>query len=182
MQIKIMATAAALALSGCMTQGADDGMVAEAPMRGADEARVALNDVRGRNVASAQMSQETGGVRVRVAATAMAAGTYAAHVHMVGRCDAPAFESAGGHWNPTGQQHGRDNPAGAHLGDLPNLSVGTDGRGSMEYLVAGARLDAGGNGVLDADGSALIIHANADDYRTDPSGNSGGRIACGVVR
>lgn len=182
MQMKMFAVAATLVLGGCMTQGMDDGAVAEAPSRGAQRARVTLNDARGRGVASAQMSQEAAGVRVRVAATAMPAGTYAAHVHMVGRCDAPAFESAGGHWNPTGQQHGRDNPAGAHLGDLPNLSVGTDGRGSMEYLAAGARLDGGTSGMFDTDGSALIIHANADDYRTDPSGNSGVRIACGIVR
>jgi Cu-Zn family superoxide dismutase len=112
----------------------------------------------------------------------MQRGTYAAHVHTVGACTAPDFTSAGPHWNPTGAQHGRNNPAGMHKGDLPNLSVGTDGRGSLEFLIAGAALRGGAAPLLDADGAAVVIHAQADDYRTDPAGNAGARIACGVLR
>jgi Cu-Zn family superoxide dismutase len=97
-------------------------------------------------------------------------------VHAVGRCDPPGFESAGPHWNPTGREHGSQNPRGQHLGDLPNLLVGADGEGSFDLGIAGADLRA----MLDTDGAALVIHAGADDYRTDPSGNSGARIACGV--
>ena len=101
-------------------------------------------------------------------------GRFVARV--VGRCDAPAFESAGEHLNPAGAQHGLDNPAGPHMGDLPNLTVGTDSTG---HLVASATL--ADSSVFDADGSALVVHADPDDQRTDPSGNSGGRIACGVL-
>ncbi len=112
----------------------------------------------------------------------MSPGSYGAHLHAVGRCDPPGFESAGPHWNPTGQKHGKDNPAGMHKGDLPNLLVGTDGRGSFEYTIPNAGLSGMlPNRLIDGDGAAVVIHASADDYRTDPSGNSGARIACGVL-
>ncbi|MFD1610981.1 superoxide dismutase family protein [Sphingomonas tabacisoli] len=122
---------------------------------------------------------EAGGpsVAVLVQAEGLPAGTHGIHIHTVGRCDAPDFQTAGGHWNPTGKQHGRDNPMGAHEGDLPNIEIGADGRGNADFTVAGATLAA----LLDADGAAIVIHASADDYRTDPSGNSGARIACGVI-
>ena len=105
-------------------------------------------------------------------------GAHGAHVHTVGRCDPLGFESAGGHWNPTGAKHGANNPAGPHLGDLPNMTVGADGRGTVSFTVPGATMD----GLLDADGATMMVHANADDLVTDPSGNSGGRIACGVFQ
>jgi Cu-Zn family superoxide dismutase len=91
----------------------------------------------------------------------------------VGQCDGPDFKSAGPHWNPAGRQHGHDNPLGAHLGDLPNLSVGSDGRGTASFTVDGD--------MADADGTSLVIHADPDDNKTDPSGNSGARIACAVL-
>jgi Cu-Zn family superoxide dismutase len=112
----------------------------------------------------------------------MAAGAYGAHIHTTGRCDGPGFESAGGHWNPTDHQHGKDSPRGMHKGDLPNLLIGADGRGTMEVTIPQASIGGPVNRLLDADGAALVIHASADDYRTDPSGNSGARIACGVFR
>ena len=107
----------------------------------------------------------------------MAAGTYAVHVHTTGKCEGPKFESAGGHWNPTARQHGRDNPQGAHYGDLPNLTVSAGGTGSVTFTVAGATMP----GLLDADGAAFMVHAKPDDYKTDPTGNAGDRIACGVL-
>jgi Cu-Zn family superoxide dismutase len=97
---------------------------------------------------------------------------------MVGRCDAPDFTSAGGHWNPTQKKHGTMNPQGPHQGDLPNLVIGSDGRGTIGAVIPGATLA----GLLDADGAAMVIHAGPDDLMTDPSGNSGGRIACGVFQ
>jgi Cu-Zn family superoxide dismutase len=115
-------------------------------------------------------------------ATGVRAGTYGAHVHAVGRCDAPDFASAGPHWNPTGEQHGGSNPQGMHMGDLPNLMVDADGRGKLEITLPGTRLVAGSSAMMDADGAAIVIHERADDYRTDPSGNSGARIACGVFK
>jgi Cu-Zn family superoxide dismutase len=119
---------------------------------------------------------------VRVEAVELARGAYGVHIHSIGRCDPPGFESAGPHWNPTGQKHGKDNPQGMHRGDLPNLLVGSDGRGSFEYTIpGGAAAAAARDALLDADGAAVVIHAQADDFRTDPSGNSGARIACGVL-
>ena len=108
----------------------------------------------------------------------MPPGTHGAHVHTVGRCDPPAFETAGSHWNPTTMKHGTMNPQGPHQGDLPNLVVDGGGRGTIGATIPGATLAS----LLDADGAAVVIHASADDLRTDPSGNSGGRIACGVLQ
>lgn len=102
-------------------------------------------------------------------------GPHGVHLHTTGRCDAPGFTTAGGHWNPTGRQHGHQNAAGWHLGDLGNLNIRSNGtEEAMLMLPAGTRF-------ADADGTALVIHAGPDDERTDPSGNSGGRIACAVI-
>jgi superoxide dismutase, Cu-Zn family len=141
---------------------------------------IELRDASGRTVATATVG-EAGGVRVRLEATALAPGTYGVHIHDLGQCEPPGFESAGPHWNPTRRQHGRLNPSGPHLGDLPNLSVGTNGGGAVEFTIAGADLHDGENALFDEDGAALVVHAGPDDYRTDPSGNSGARIACGVI-
>jgi Cu-Zn family superoxide dismutase len=143
-------------------------------------AAATLRDAAGTVKAQASMADVNGGVRVSIEAVAMAPGAYGAHIHTVGRCDPPDFASAGPHWNPTSRQHGKDNPQGAHKGDLPNLLVGADGRGSVSFTVDGVSLRGGATPVLDADGASVMIHAAADDYRTDPSGNSGARIACGV--
>ncbi len=140
-----------------------------------------LRDANDTTLARAMLEQTGDAVRIRIEAAGLAAGTYGAHVHMTGRCDAPDFASAEGHWNPTEHQHGHDNPQGAHLGDLPNLVVAADGTGTISFDIAGATLRGANNAVLDEDGAAVIVHAEPDDYRTDPSGNSGARIACGVV-
>ncbi|HEX8534223.1 MAG TPA: superoxide dismutase family protein [Allosphingosinicella sp.] len=133
-------------------------------------------------MARASVSQLGDSLRVNVEALGMRPGTYGVHLHTTGRCDPPGFTTAGPHWNPTAQQHGKNNPQGMHKGDLPNLAVGTDGRGSFEVTIAAAAMAGGANALLDGDGAAVVLHASADDYRTDPSGNSGGRIACGVLR
>jgi Cu-Zn family superoxide dismutase len=117
-------------------------------------------------------------VRFTIDAMGMPPGTHGAHVHMVGRCDAPDFASAGGHWNPTAMKHGAMNPQGPHQGDLPNLVIANDGRGTIAATIPGATLAA----LMDADGAAMVVHAQPDDLKTDPSGNSGGRIACGVFQ
>jgi superoxide dismutase, Cu-Zn family len=112
-----------------------------------------------------------------VQAEGLPPGAHGIHVHAVGRCEAPEFTTAGPHWNPTDRKHGRDNPDGAHHGDLPNIQIGADGRGSLNFVIPSASFAQ----LFDSDGAALVVHATADDYRTDPSGNSGGRIACGVI-
>ena len=120
-------------------------------------------------------------VQVRIQAAGLAPGSYGAHIHAVGRCEGPDFESAGPHWNPAGRQHGSLNPQGPHLGDLPNLEVDGEGHGRVEDEITAAVLQGEAHAVFDADGSAVVIHAAPDDYRTDPAGNSGARIACAVL-
>ena len=102
------------------------------------------------------------------------------HIHTVGACT-PDFAAVGGHFNPTTAQHGLDNPNGPHAGDLPNLEIDADGNGTYEATTTLVTLDQGDNSLFDSDGSALVIHAAPDDLVTDPSGNSGDRIACGVI-
>lgn len=135
-----------------------------------------LKTAQGADRGTAVLRLADGRMRLSVDATGLTPGARALHIHNVGKCDAPDFMSAGPHWNPTGKQHGRDNPMGAHQGDLPNLVIGTDGRGSLSIDVPGTMAE-----LLDADGAAVMIHADPDDYRTDPTGNAGGRIACGVL-
>lgn len=107
--------------------------------------------------------------------TGITPGPHGVHLHMTGRCDAPGFTTAGGHWNPTDRQHGHQNAGGWHLGDLGNLNIRSNGsEETVLKLPAGTRF-------ADVDGTALVIHAGADDEMTDPSGNSGGRIACAVI-
>jgi Cu-Zn family superoxide dismutase len=168
---------AGIGLAGCATDRA-----AEAPPAAASPAASAeVRDVSGRSWARAGAVQLGDSIRVSIEAAGMAPGTYAAHVHTTGRCDAPDFTSAGPHWNPTGQQHGKDNPQGMHKGDLPNLLIGSERRGTLEYTIPSASVSGGASPLLDADGASVVIHAKPDDYRTDPAGNAGARVACGVL-
>jgi Cu-Zn family superoxide dismutase len=166
---------ASFALAGCATNGTASGGSSAA------SATAMLTDAGGASKGTASVSQSAEGLRLVVEASGLSQGAHGLHLHMTGRCDPPDFTSAGSHWNPGGKMHGRDNPAGLHLGDLPNLLVGTDGRGRLEVTIPGATLTGGAMPLLDADGAALVVHVGPDDYKTDPSGNSGGRIACGVL-
>lgn len=148
-----------------------------APAGGA--ATTALSSATGVASGTATIEPSADGLKLTVNAEALPPGTHGIHVHMVGKCEGPGFETAGAHWNPTTRQHGLENPQGSHAGDLPNLVVGADGRGTLTANLAGATM-TGEGGLLDADGAALVVHADPDDLKTDPSGNSGGRIACGV--
>jgi Cu-Zn family superoxide dismutase len=141
-----------------------------------------LKDANGRAVGNAVLVQENGSVRVIIDVTGLPPGHKGVHVHAVGQCDPPSFESSGDHFNPTNAQHGSANPQGPHLGDLPNIAVDSGGRGHLEATLKRVSLETGGRSVFDADGSAIVIHADPDDLRTDPSGNSGARIACGPIR
>lgn len=128
----------------------------------------------GVSIGAVQAEQRPGGSYLRIAVQDLTPGEHGLHLHAVGRCDGPDFRSAGAHWNPAGRQHGHLNPLGAHAGDLPNLTISSNGHGALNFLVASHEL-------ADADGTSLVIHAKPDDYKTDPSGNSGDRIACAVV-
>jgi Cu-Zn family superoxide dismutase len=154
---------------------------AQSPTQGA---RAEIKDAQGNMVGTAVFSPATSGVKLDVQmqgfATA-AAGEHGIHVHAVGKCEPDAFTTAGGHFNPTGKKHGLNSAEGAHAGDMPNLML--DGQGNSTYgtTLAGISLGSDAGSLFDADGSAVVIHAGPDDLVTDPAGNSGARVACGVV-
>lgn len=144
-------------------------------------AKAALVKADGSVAGEATFVEASGGVRLKVDVTGLSAGPHGIHLHAVGTCTAPDFASAGGHWNPTGHVHGTLATGGAHLGDLPNIVVDANGVGHLDTLLKGASFKSGALALFDADGTALVVHAGPDDYRTDPAGNSGGRQVCGVV-
>lgn len=148
------------------------------PIAVSDVALANLNKADGSNVGVATLSQRSDGLWLNVAASKLSPGNYGIHLHAVGKCDAPDFTTAGPHWNPAQKQHGFDNPMGSHAGDLRNIVVNAAGVGAVEAKIDG--MFNGEGGAIDADGLAIIIHEKADDYSTDPSGNSGKRIICGV--
>lgn len=132
---------------------------------------------------NAYLQEEDNGVMMTLALTGLPPGTHGIHIHEVGKCEPPKFESAGAHFNPTNKEHGKLNPNGYHLGDLPNLEIGEDGNVDLNFLAEGLTLQKDQpNSLLDSDGSAIVIHESADDYKTDPAGNSGARIACGAIQ
>jgi Cu-Zn family superoxide dismutase len=137
-----------------------------------------LVNTSGQSIGTVRAWQTAGGVSFRISASGLPHGLHGLHVHAVGRCDPPEFKTAGAHWNPAGKQHGMNNPAGPHAGDLPNVEVAANGVLNATVTLAGASMA----NLLDADGAALVIHASPDDYKTDPSGNSGARIACAVIQ
>jgi superoxide dismutase, Cu-Zn family len=147
----------------------------------AQTARAEIKNANGKTVGEAKLEQQGDDARITANFTDLPPGALAFHIHEVGKCE-PPFESAGGHFNPTGKQHGKDNPQGPHAGDLPNIEVPTNGQVKVETTAKGVSLGAGTNGLLDGDGSALVVHERADDYKSDPAGNAGKRIACGVIR
>jgi len=167
-----------LAACGSPEQGDEAGAEPVQPEASASPQQTvaALRNAEGDSVGSATATESGGALAISLTVQGLPPGEHGVHVHQTGKCDGPKFESAGGHWNPGARQHGLDNPAGHHAGDMPNLAVGEDGTGSLEYTLEGATL----SGLLDADGAAFVVHAGRDDQKTDPSGDSGDRIACGT--
>jgi Cu-Zn family superoxide dismutase len=139
---------------------------------------VKLSDAKNKPVGTAKLTQTAHGVLIAVDLHHLSPGTHAIHLHETGKCEAPGFKSAGGHFNPGHKQHGFMTNEGAHAGDLPNLEVAANGKVKAELLAADATLDA----LLDQDGSALVIHAKRDDYQSQPAGDAGDRVACGVIQ
>jgi Cu-Zn family superoxide dismutase len=140
-----------------------------------------LKDKEGKEVGVATLIQTPDGVRIAVTGYRLPPGTHGLHIHAVGQCQAPDFTSAGPHFNPAGKQHGRLNPAGPHAGDLPNLTVAVSGEGGIDITTKAVTLESGPTSLLEGKSTSLVIHAAADDEKTDPTGNSGSRIACGVI-
>ncbi len=166
-----------IVLAGCGPQKESLGRTRAAPP--ALTISTLLTGPAGEPRGTARLSQLTDGVEVTVTVQGLPPGTFGVHLHAVGKCEAPGFTTAGPHFNPGIKQHGRDNPSGAHMGDLPNVDTSGDGTGRMDFVVPGLRLADGPTPLLDTDGAAILVHAGEDDYKTDPSGNSGARIACG---
>ena len=149
------------------------------------QAAAIMYDINGAPIGTADLWQDANGlVNVEIASLALPAGTHGIHFHAVGKCEggSTAFSTAGAHYNPLGKEHGLDNPRGPHAGDAPNIVTPPGGVGKVEFSTGRVTLTPGTTSLFDADGSAIVVHANADDQITQPSGNSGGRIACGVVR
>lgn len=148
----------------------------------AQTAKATLQSADGKDAGSVTLTQTPAGVLLSLSVKGVPAGEHAFHVHAVGKCEAP-FTSAGGHFNPGNKKHGMMAMEGAHAGDMPNLHVPASGELTVEVLNAAVTLEKDKpNSLFDADGSAVIIHAGKDDYKTDPTGEAGGRIVCGVVQ
>lgn len=164
----------ALALAGCAT------MPGAGPGAAGTLATTTLAGPQGEARGTARLVMRDNAPAVELTANGLTPGLHGVHLHTTGRCEGPGFESAGGHWNPTNAQHGRLSPAGPHAGDLGNVTVAADGTARATLpLPVGEREMAN---LFDTDGSALMIHGGRDDLRTDPGGDSGDRVACGVLR
>lgn len=160
-------------LGGCATAAVDGPPLL---------AQAVLKDKAGQQAGLATLTEEADGVRIEITGVGLPPGPKGVHIHAAGKCEPPDFVSAGAHFNPTGKKHGRLNPDGAHAGDLPNLVVTSVGAAGLDATTKAVTLKAGVPGSLFGPGGAsLVIHAQADDEKTDPTGNSGGRIACGVI-
>lgn len=175
----------AFALAACQQEAAapDDapgtGPIEQAPA-------VPLVAASGEVLGEIAAGDSAEGAVLKLTGRGLPPGSHGVHIHDVGLCEGPTFESAGSHWNPENKQHGLQNPQGPHRGDLPNVTVGDDGRAEVTMTVqgsnlAGSRAYGSSNTILDENGAALVVHSGADDFKTDPSGNSGDRIACAVL-
>lgn len=145
-------------------------------------AKADIKNAAGEVIGAAMLSEQPeGGVAIDLTVSGLTPGEHGIHIHENGKCDPPDFKSAGGHFNPTGKHHGFSNPEGHHSGDLPNLTVGADGKVSGRIVAKDVTLNPGPNSLLKEGGTSLVIHAGPDDEKTDPAGNSGARVACGVI-
>jgi superoxide dismutase, Cu-Zn family len=155
-----------------------------APLAHADSpgAIAEFRNAQGEKIGEARLTESAEGVAIAVKASGLPPGPHGFHIHETGKCETPGFQSAGGHFNPRGHQHGLWNPKGVHAGDLPNLVVPASGEVDVQATNQHVTLKKGAHSLLREGGTSLVIHASLDDNRSDPTGNSGDRIACAVIR
>ncbi|WP_062107139.1 superoxide dismutase family protein [Bacillus niameyensis] len=184
-KIAMILLAGAMILGACNLQEEstpDVDQVEAVEVAGQTPLETEMINTKGEKIGTATLTETSEGVKIHLQAKGLETGTKAIHIHETGVCEAPEFTSAGAHFNPGGKQHGFQNPKGFHAGDLPNIKVAEDGTVNVEIIASNVTMKKGEkNSLLDADGSALVIHEKADDYKTDPAGNAGERIACGVI-
>jgi Cu-Zn family superoxide dismutase len=150
------------------------------PAFSADSLTVSLKNTKGEGVGEATLTQTPDGVLIQVTLSNLPPGEHGFHIHAVGKCE-PSFAAAGDHFNPDDKKHGFLDPQGWHAGDLPNIHVPENGSLKIDMFAPQMALKDGRHALLDKDGATLMIHAKIDDYRTNPSGEAGERIACGVI-
>ena len=142
---------------------------------------VDIKDAQGKSIGMAMLSRASNGVNIALDVKGLTPGEHALHVHMTPKCEGPGFTTAGGHFNPMTKKHGMKNPEGPHAGDMNNFTVAADGSAKVTVVAPGVTLGTEANSVFANGGTALVIHARGDDMMTDPAGNAGDRIACGIV-
>ena len=178
---RIGSSALNLAVFSLIAGGCSSAIIGRIPV---GSATANLTTASGAAAGTVRLRQAAGGlVTVDVNAIGLTPGAHGIHFHEVGLCDgAGAFATAGAHYNPLNREHGLERPAGPHAGDAPNLVAGTNGTATLSFTTDRVTLTSGGTSLLDANGSAVVVHAAPDDQVSQPSGNSGARVACGIVQ
>jgi Cu-Zn family superoxide dismutase len=147
------------------------------------KAKAELIDTKGKSIGTATFTQQHGSVKIELDLEGLPPGEHGCHVHGAGKCDGPDFKTASAHFNPEGKKHGLKNPEGPHAGDMPNVTADKDGKVKTTLEAKLISLKAGEkNCILTADGTSIVVHAKPDDHKTDPAGDAGPRIACGVIK
>lgn len=170
------------ACSGANTETQHQNSI-EVSEKAEDMYKTKLKDIDGNTIGTATLTEGKSGVTIHLKAKNLPSGVHGFHIHEKGECKGVGFESAGGHFNPYNKEHGLDNPKGPHAGDLPNIEVDQNGKVDVKVVAPLVTLEEGKeNSLFDEDGSALMIHEKADDNKTNPAGDAGSRIACGVIQ